>query len=83
VEPKRTDIQIVPIPATRLADELGQTRAANMIILGAYVTLTQIFPLEHAIRTLPNFLKKKTMIPINEEALRRGAKFVQEEYRRA
>ncbi|MBD3337175.1 MAG: 2-ketoisovalerate ferredoxin oxidoreductase, partial [Candidatus Eisenbacteria bacterium] len=80
IEPTRTDIQIIPIPATKLADELGQTRAANMVILGAYVALTNIFPLEHAIRTLPDFIKKEKMIPLNEKALRRGEQFMKEEY---
>ncbi|MBU1700701.1 MAG: 2-oxoacid:acceptor oxidoreductase family protein [Candidatus Eisenbacteria bacterium] len=82
VEPTRTDVQVIPIPATKLADELGQTRAANMVIMGAYITITKIFPLEHAINTLPDFIKKSSMIPLNVEALKRGEKFILEEYKK-
>ncbi|MCQ2406329.1 MAG: 2-oxoacid:acceptor oxidoreductase family protein [Oscillospiraceae bacterium] len=41
-KPKRTDIRVLEIPANEKAIELGNDRAANMIILGAIVRETGI-----------------------------------------
>jgi 2-oxoglutarate ferredoxin oxidoreductase subunit gamma len=38
----RGDISLVGVPATRMADALGNTRAANMIMLGAFIAETGI-----------------------------------------
>ncbi|MDP6347456.1 MAG: 2-oxoacid:acceptor oxidoreductase family protein [Dehalococcoidia bacterium] len=42
----RTDIRIVKIPATEMAMGLGGPQAANFILLGAYVGLTDALPPE-------------------------------------
>ena len=34
-KPTRTDIQAIPVPANDIAMELGNSRAANMVMLGA------------------------------------------------
>jgi 2-oxoisovalerate ferredoxin oxidoreductase beta subunit len=81
VNPSRDDVEIVPIPATKMADELGNTKAANMVILGAYVGLTGLFTLDHVVATLPRFIKRKNLIPLNEKAVRRGYEYVKEEIR--
>ena len=36
-KPTRTDIQAIPVPANDIAMELGNSRAANMVMLGAYI----------------------------------------------
>ena len=38
--PKRSDITVFEVPATELANELGNPRVANMIMLGAFVRAT-------------------------------------------
>jgi 2-oxoglutarate ferredoxin oxidoreductase subunit gamma len=40
--PKRSDITVYEVPATELANELGNTRVANIIMLGAFVRKTGI-----------------------------------------
>ena len=40
--PKRSDITVVEVPVTELANELGETRTANMIMLGAFAQATNI-----------------------------------------
>ena len=37
----RSDIQVVRIPAYEAAAEMGKARAANMIMLGAYLEVTR------------------------------------------
>jgi len=76
VPPQRGDIVAVAVPATKLADELGNTKAANMVMFGAMVARTGLFTEEQVCRCLSTYIKKKTLIPLNEQAVQRGAQFV-------
>jgi 2-oxoisovalerate ferredoxin oxidoreductase beta subunit len=76
--PRREDIQSVAVPATKLADELGNTKAANMVMFGAVAEHTQLFPVEAVCRHLDGFIKKKKLLTLNEQAVRRGAQHIQE-----
>ncbi len=40
--PKRSDIEVIPIEANIIAEELGQGRIANMVMLGAVIKKTNI-----------------------------------------
>jgi len=40
--PKRDDITVYEVPATDLANELGDQRVANMIMLGAFARMSEI-----------------------------------------
>jgi len=75
--PKRTDVQVLALPATQLADELGNTRIANMIILGAYIAYTGILSKEVVYAALPEIIKRKNLIQLNEQAIAKGMDFVQ------
>jgi Pyruvate/2-oxoacid:ferredoxin oxidoreductase gamma subunit len=44
--PRRTDVKVLVIPATEIADSLGNARIANMVILGAFITFTRILTKE-------------------------------------
>jgi len=74
--PKRSDVEILAIPATQMADTLGNTRVANMIVLGAYIARTGILDLETVIDALPNFIKRKNLIPLNKTAVQKGIQYV-------
>jgi len=74
--PKRGDIGAVAVPATKLADELGNTKAANMVMFGAIVEKTGLFKEEQVRRHLGAFIKKKKLIPLNEEAVQKGAQYI-------
>lgn len=69
------DITYVPVPANNIASELGNVRMANMVTLGALVTLTNILPLEAVGQALREHLpeSKRTMLKPNLQALERGA----------
>lgn len=75
---RRQDVQVLPIPATKIADELGNTRAANMVVLGAFVEYTQLFSRQTVVDTLPMFIKRKSLIDLNQKAVDRGIEFVKE-----
>jgi len=74
---KRDDVEVLAIPATQIADDLGNTRVANMVILGAYLEYTKILSKETVFKALPNFIKRKNLIPLNEKAIEKGIEFVQ------
>ncbi len=79
--PARKDVQVFAVPATELADALGSTRAANMVMLGAYVGLSGVLDVEGVKRSLPHFVKAKSMIALNERAIEKGVEFVRAQSR--
>ena len=77
-ELKTGGVEILKIPATELAEKLGDSRVANMVILGAYVNRRKIVSLERTMNSLSKVLGegKKNLLKLNTDALRKG-----EEYR--
>jgi 2-oxoglutarate ferredoxin oxidoreductase subunit gamma len=77
-KPSRTDINIIELPATEIADQLGNTVVANMVVLGAFIERTQIISARTVMRrTLPTlFAKKRQLIPLNRRAIRAGIDWV-------
>lgn len=76
--PKRTDVEVMAIPATKMADTLGNTRIANMIILGAYIQRSGVLKKETVLNALPNFLKRKNLVPLNASAIEKGIDYAKE-----
>jgi len=69
----RGDMEIVNIPANDLAEKMGNTRSANMIMLGAFIKKSNIVSLESVIEGLNVVLKgNKKIIAINKDALAAG-----------
>ena len=76
----RKDCKVLVFPANVIAEEMGNIRAANMVILGAYVALTGAVTLDSLIKSLPEVLPphRHKFIPLNEQALRKGAEMARE-----
>jgi 2-oxoglutarate ferredoxin oxidoreductase subunit gamma len=72
---KRDDIRFIAVPATEIADELGDGRVANMVMLGALLGATGLVQLESIVKSLRKVLPERRhgLIPLNEKALLRGA----------
>jgi 2-oxoglutarate ferredoxin oxidoreductase subunit gamma len=76
---KRDDINVLYIPLNKMADELGEPRAMNMIALGALLEVTQAVSLDTAKKAIEDsFAKKPMVIEINKKALGIGAQFARE-----
>jgi 2-oxoglutarate ferredoxin oxidoreductase subunit gamma len=75
----REDIQVVYVPANEIADELGNSRVANSVVLGAYLAKVgnSVSP-DSVIGALKKVLgpSKQNLIPLNEEALKRGTDLI-------
>ncbi|HRS52867.1 MAG TPA: 2-oxoacid:acceptor oxidoreductase family protein, partial [Candidatus Marinimicrobia bacterium] len=76
--PLRQDVRILPIPATKLADELGNSKAANMIIVGALIEYLGFMSIEVALNSLGEVLKRKNLVELNQKALLKGVDFTRE-----
>jgi len=77
-EPQLDDsIEIIAIPADELAVELGNKKSANMVALGAYLQMRGYLTADGAAQALPDVLARRyhKTLPVNTEALRRGAEF--------
>ena len=76
-EPKEK-IHFCGIPANDIAVELGNIQVANMVIMGAYLGLTDMFSVEIIEKMLAKLLgeRKAHLIPINRQAIDRGIEFV-------
>ncbi|MFH1676881.1 MAG: 2-oxoacid:acceptor oxidoreductase family protein [bacterium] len=69
----RTDVTEVMIPANEEAENIGNRRAANMIVLGTFLGMTGICGLESVIKRMEHqFEGKSSIIDSNKKALERG-----------
>lgn len=76
----RGDIEIVAVPTTELAEKLGTTKVANMIMLGALVKASNIVSFDFLQTHLAEVLGegKSKLLKINREALQVGFDYVKE-----
>jgi len=71
---KRKDIHIIEIPGTEIAEELGNPRLANCVMLGALASKADYLELSSFEKALEKSLSKgkKDLLEINITALHRG-----------
>ncbi len=70
----RPDLKAVYVPCSKIAEEVGNPKVGNMVMLGAYVAQTKVLKpdtIEHMIEEMFAGAKAK-FIPLNIEAFRRG-----------
>jgi 2-oxoglutarate ferredoxin oxidoreductase subunit gamma len=85
VHPDRKDISIFRIDAADESSRMSTTKTFNMIVLGAYLKLKPIVNLVNVTKGLQKSLPARyhKLIPVNEEAIRRGMELVYKVSRRA
>ena len=73
----RTDITAVYVPANKIAEELGNPRVANMVMLGAYLAKTHIVKGESLINFVKEIFGEKQphLVELNKKAIEKGAEF--------
>lgn len=77
---ERDDIRALFIPASDLADELGNIRLTNIVLLGAVLTVNPVLTLDQLRAGLEAHIPKhrRNLLPHNFQALERGAAYVTE-----
>jgi len=73
-------IEIIAIPADKIAVELGNQKAANMVALGAYLQKRGTLSPDAVAACLAETIAKRyhKTLPVNTEALHRGAEFAKD-----
>ncbi|UCC21679.1 MAG: 2-oxoacid:acceptor oxidoreductase family protein [Planctomycetota bacterium] len=68
---------VLAVPADEIAVELGSQKCANMVAMGAYLQKRGLFGADSAAACLADVLAARyhKTLPMNSEALRRGAEF--------
>ena len=75
----RQDVTAYYIPCAKIAEELGNPKVSNMVMLGAYIAATaylKVETIETMIREMFTGTKAK-LVPLNIEAFHRGMACVQ------
>ncbi len=78
-EPERSDIKVIKLPANKLAEDAGNIRSANMVMLGAYLSLKKLTSVEKACRLLQDVLPERWhgLLEVNRKSLISGGDFAQ------
>lgn len=73
--PTREDLIRIEVRANDIAEELGDIRVSNMVMLGAFLKKTGVVALESVLSALREVLppRRHSLLPLNENALKRGA----------
>jgi Pyruvate/2-oxoacid:ferredoxin oxidoreductase gamma subunit len=75
---KRTDVNVLALNFTRAADELGDPRAANMVMLGALLEISNALPQASIDAALHRLVKSDRWYQLDERALARGRELFSE-----
>jgi 2-oxoglutarate ferredoxin oxidoreductase subunit gamma len=76
----RGDIEVVAIPTSEIAEQLGTVKVANMVMLGALIGVSNIVSFDFLMKHLSEVLGegKANMMKLNRSALERGFDYVKE-----
>jgi 2-oxoisovalerate ferredoxin oxidoreductase beta subunit len=75
---KRDDVRALAFPFTQIADQLGEPRVANMVILGTLLEITGVLPQASVDAALNRLVKHSKWLEIDERALARGRELYRE-----
>ncbi|MBF4694349.1 2-oxoacid:acceptor oxidoreductase family protein [Fusibacter ferrireducens] len=76
----RTDVATYYIPANEIAVEIGNSRVANMVMLGAYLELTKVVEIDSVMKALKKIFgdSKAHLLDVNRVALQKGAELLKQ-----
>ncbi len=76
VKPKtiRKDVKMHSIPATRIAEEMGNRIFANVVMVGFFIAMTDVVSLEAMKKALPGSVPER-FLATNIEALEKGYEY--------
>ena len=70
----RADVTVIPVACNEVAEQLGNSRVSNMVMLGAIQAATEVVTDENLVETLRDWLgeKKAHLLDINLKAIEAG-----------
>jgi 2-oxoglutarate ferredoxin oxidoreductase subunit gamma len=77
--PIRGDLDIVPVPASDLAKQLGQDKVTNMVMLGALIKKSGMVSVETLLRVLKDAFSSRNpgIVKLNKSALMVGYDYLE------
>jgi Pyruvate/2-oxoacid:ferredoxin oxidoreductase gamma subunit len=72
------DVQVICLPATETADQLGAGKVANVVMLGGLLESTEYLSPATAIRVLEAKVRNQALLELDLEALQAGQHFIDE-----
>ena len=76
--PNRQDVKLFCVPCTDIAQELGNSRVANIIMMGAFIKRSGVVSPDIYLKTLESIMgsKKKSLAEVNRKAFAAGFDYV-------
>ncbi len=75
--PARSDLEIIAIPATAMADQVGSTRVANMVALGAYLGRTNLLSKTGLLKVVESVTRNRQQLDLNLKAIEAGTQLTE------
>lgn len=75
--PPRDNIKLYAVPATRLAEQLGNRIVANIVMLGFFTAVTNVVSFQGMKEAIPGSVPDKA-VPLNLKAFEEGYKYGQQ-----
>jgi 2-oxoisovalerate ferredoxin oxidoreductase beta subunit len=69
---RRADVTLICLPFTEIADGFGEPRAGNLVMLGAFLALTNALPSESVEGALQRLVKTERWLELDRRALAAG-----------
>ena len=76
--PARSDVDVLALPATEIADKLGSGKSANMVVLGALIGKTNLLEKDAVLDVVRAITKKAELLDLNVKAIEAGFEFARE-----
>jgi 2-oxoisovalerate ferredoxin oxidoreductase beta subunit len=76
---EKPSAQVICIPASEIADKLGSTKAANIVMMGALLEETECLSSDTAMKVIETKIKKVALLDTNRKALAAGRVFIDHE----
>lgn len=78
--PSRRDVKVYAVPCGDIAQDLGNIKAANIVMMGAFIKKTAIVPADIYLKSLETIMgsKKKSGTEVNRKAFSAGYDFVKD-----
>lgn len=73
--PARSDVEVIALPATEMADKIGNAKSANMVALGALIGKTNLLDKDAVLDVVKAMTKKAALLDLNISAVEAGFDF--------
>lgn len=77
--PERKDINVYKIEATKVAQEMGNAKIFNMVVLGGFLKIKPLVKMENVMKGLEKSIPARhhKLLPLNEQAILKGQDHVE------